>query len=308
MLDWHVVLAGLIVGLIVGATGMGGGALMTPILILLFKVQPLAAVSSDLVASMIMKPFGAAVHFRRGTVKPEVVRWLVVGSVPGAFGGVFAARLLGQGSVLQYRLKLLLGLALVMAAATMLTRGALQVRRGGLNDNQPAARAAALFVRYRAPLTALAGAVGGVVVGLTSVGSGSLIIIMLMLLYPMLRGSELVGTDLVQAIPLVTAAAVGHLLFGDFRVALTASIVIGGIPGVYIGARFSSRASDRVVRPVLAATLAASGLKLLPIKIGDLALIALVATVACAMAYVTPSAARTTGRVMAPLPAEAKAG
>src|SRR5256886_7571896 len=106
--DPLIVVTGVFVGFTVGLTGMGGGALMTPILILLFKVQPLAAVSSDLVASMIMKPFGAAVHFRRGTVKPEVVRWLVVGSVPGAFGGVFAARLLGQGPVLQYRLKVLL--------------------------------------------------------------------------------------------------------------------------------------------------------------------------------------------------------
>ena len=117
--------------------------------------------------------------------------------------------------------------------------------------------------RARPLPTVVIGVVGGLVVGMTSVGSGSLMIVMLLLLYPMLRSSELVGTDLVQAIPLVASAALGHLLFGDFQLDLTVSLLVGSIPGVYLGARLSSRANDVVIRPALALVLVASGLKLL---------------------------------------------
>ena len=121
----------------------------------------------------------------------------------------------------------------------------------------------------------LVGVVGGLVVGMTSVGSGSLMIVMLLLLYPMLRSSELVGTDLVQAIPLVASAAVGHLLFGDFQLDLTASLLVGSLPGVYLGAKLSSRA-NAVIRPALALVLIASGLKLLGVDNLQLGLLVLV--------------------------------
>jgi len=121
----------------------------------------------------------------------------------------------------------------------------------------------------------LIGVVGGLVVGMTSVGSGSLVIVLLLLLYPMLRSSELVGTDLVQAIPLVAAAAAGHLLFGDFELDLTASLLAGSIPGVYLGARLSSRANDAVIRPTLAVVLVASGLKLLGVTNLEMAMLML---------------------------------
>jgi Sulfite exporter TauE/SafE len=121
----------------------------------------------------------------------------------------------------------------------------------------------------------LIGVVGGLVVGMTSVGSGSLMIVLLLLLYPMLRSSELVGTDLVQAVPLVASAAVGHLLFGDFKLDLTLSLLVGSIPGVYLGARLSSRANDVVIRPALALVLVASGLKLLGVDNLQLGLLVL---------------------------------
>jgi hypothetical protein len=123
--------------------------------------------------------------------------------------------------------------------------------------------------------TLAVGLVGGLLVGLTSVGSGSIVIVCLMLLYPMLRGSQLVGTDLVQAIPLVTAAAVAHIIVGDFQLGLTASILIGSIPAVYVGARMSSRAPDGVIRPVLVFVLTASALKLLGVPTGVLGLVLL---------------------------------
>ncbi len=277
--DLFVTLAGFIVGVIVGMTGMGGGALMTPILVLLFKVQPLAAISSDLVASMLMKPVGGAVHLRRGTVKRELVGWLTLGSVPAAFTGVFVVRLLGNGVQLQQRLKVTLGAVLLVAAVAIVLKGYLQARRIQVDGSRLLTRAQAVPLKVRKIATLLVGVIGGLVVGMTSVGSGSLIIVALMLVYPMLSGSVLVGTDLVQAVPLVTAAAVAHILFGDFKLGLTTSILIGSIPGVYIGAKLSSRAPDWIVRPALVLVLLASGLKLLNVANAELGLILLAAVV-----------------------------
>ena len=249
-------LAGLGVGFVVGLTGRGGGALMTPLLVLLFKVQPLAAVSSDLVASFVMKPIGAGVHLKRGTVNLQLVKWLVLGSVPTAFCGALILDNLGDGDVVQDRTKLLLGCALLLAATSMVLRR--RFTRNGID-----VRGDDVLLTVKPLPTFLIGLAGGLIVGLSSVGSGSLMIVMLLALYPTLTASELVGTDLVQAIPLVGAAALGHLLFGDFRLGLTGSLLIGAVPGVYVGAHVSSRAPDRLIRPVLVVVLAASGLKLL---------------------------------------------
>ena len=275
-IDPYVAAAGLLVGFTVGLTGMGGGALMTPLLVLVFKVQPLAAVSSDLVAAVIMKPVGGGVHLRRGTVNFALVRWLVVGSVPAAFAGVLVLRQLGDGTVVQGRIKQVLGVALLLAASSIAAKAMLQVRTARREALGMAGGGSATRPFQLRPLpTVVIGVVGGLVVGMTSVGSGSLMIVMLLLLYPMLRSSELVGTDLVQAIPLVASAAVGHLLFGDFQLGLTASLLVGSIPGVYLGARLSSRANDAVIRPALALVLVASGLKLLGVDNLQLALVVL---------------------------------
>jgi uncharacterized protein len=269
-IDLYVTLAGLIVGFTVGLTGMGGGALMTPILVLLFKVEPLAAVSSDLVAAMVMKPVGGGVHARRGTVNWPLVRWLSIGSIPSAFLGVFVLKRLGNGPVIQDRLKLGLGIALLVAAASIVVKILIQLIQDRRRDALMASgRRVEVrpFDLKRAP-TLVIGAVGGLVVGMTSVGSGSLIIVSLLLLYPMLTIRELVGTDLVQAIPLVASAAIGHILFGDFQLSLTTSVLLGSIPGVYLGARLSSRAKDAVIRPALILVLFASGLKLMGVGTG----------------------------------------
>jgi uncharacterized protein len=249
-----IAIAGLIVGFVVGMTGMGGGALMTPILVLVFGVQPLAAVSSDLVASFVMKPVGSLVHIRKRTVNWDLVRWLMVGSIPAAFSGVLVLRALGRGLALQQDVQLALGGALCLAAGAIIIRDLLERRRAGEVEGP---------LRVRRLPTIAIGALGGLIVGITSVGSGSLIIALLLVLYPTLQGRRLVGTDLVQAVPLVGAAALAHVLFGDFRMALTLSLLVGSIPGVYLGARLSSSVPDTVIKPVLFVVLLASALKLL---------------------------------------------
>jgi uncharacterized protein len=258
-IDPMIALAGLIVGFVVGLTGMGGGALMTPILVIIFRVHPLAAIGSDLLASLFMKPVGAAVHWRRGNVEKGIVKWLLVGSIPTAFAGVFVIRLFGAGQSLQSKVQLLLGAALVLASVGIVGKSYLDARRQRAFDS----RAASAPVKSRPAATILVGAVVGLIVGMTSVGSGSLMIVLLMLVHPMLSSRRLVGTDLVQAVPLVGAAALGHVLIGDFKLSLTLSILLGSIPGVYVGSRLSASAPDIAVRPILVFVLVASALKLL---------------------------------------------
>ena len=252
-MDPILTLAGLGVGIVVGLTGMGGGALMTPVLVLFFGVPPLAAVSSDLAASAVMKPFGGWVHARRGTVNWALVGWLCAGSVPSAFCGVLLLRAIGEEGAVQQLIQYALGVALLLAATGLAVKA--YGRRGRAGG--PAGP-----LRIRPAATMLLGAVGGLVVGLTSVGSGSLIIVVLLGLYPTLRANDIVGTDLVQAVPLVMAAALGHAIFGDLRLDLAGAVLIGSIPGVLIGARLSSRAPARLVQTALIVVLLASALKL----------------------------------------------
>ncbi|MGI8879699.1 MAG: sulfite exporter TauE/SafE family protein [Jatrophihabitans sp.] len=269
-LDLAVVAGGCAVGFVVGITGMGGGALMTPMLVFFFNVNPLTAVSSDLVASLFMKPVGGFVHLRHGTVHRDLVKYLSLGSVPAAFLGVLLLKLLGRiGPGVNSVVTVGLGVALLLAVATMLLKGLFEVRRHaaavreGTSRKDRADRFAA-----RPALTIAIGALGGLVVGMTSVGSGSLIIVALLLAYPMLNARELVGTDLVQAVPLVASAALGHVLFGHVAFGLTVSLIVGAVPGAFIGARVSSRAPQMVVRRMIAVVLLASGLKLLGVPTG----------------------------------------
>lgn len=264
-MNWTLAAAALGIGIVVGLTGMGGGALMTPVLVLFFNVPPLAAVSSDLVASAVMKPVGSVVHIRKGTVRWDLVRWLCLGSVPAAFAGVLIARALGHGSNVENVISKALGIALVIAAAGLFARAYLRLaerarHRDGRRDVDPAGPP---DVVVKILPTVLIGVVGGVVVGMTSVGSGSLIIIALMLAYPTLRASELVGTDLVQAVPLVASAALGHIIFGDLQLNVTGALLVGSIPGAFIGAQLSSRLPGALIRRALAFVLLASALKLL---------------------------------------------
>ncbi|HTW20579.1 MAG TPA: sulfite exporter TauE/SafE family protein [Mycobacteriales bacterium] len=253
--DPYIVLGSAIVGLLVGMTGAGGGALMTPMLILLFNVEPLKAISSDLVAAVVMRPLGAAVHYRKGTVNMKLVALMSSGSVPMAFLGAFILHELGNSSNAQTNIERILGAALLVGAAAMVLRFVLdrrsgQQRQGVVSD-----------IIVHPARTVLIGMIGGLVVGMTSVGSGSLMIVLLLFLYPMLGANQLVGTDLTQALPLTTAAALGALAFGHVEFAVTTSLIIGSVPAVLVGSVLSSRAPDRYIRPAITFVIFASGLK-----------------------------------------------
>jgi uncharacterized protein len=254
-IDPYLVLGAAIVGLLVGMTGAGGGALMTPMLIVLFGVTPIAAISSDLVASVVMRPIGAGVHMRARTVNFGLVKWLALGSVPAALAGTYILHLLGNSAHATKQVELVLGVALLIGASAMALRYALDRRSGA----QRAAGVHELVVRP--PITVAIGIIGGLVVGLTSVGSGSLMIVLLLFAYPMIGANQLVGTDLTQAVPLTLAAAIGALLFGHVEFGVTGSLIIGAVPGVLVGSLLSSTIPDRYVRPVIGLVIFASGLK-----------------------------------------------
>ena len=254
-IDPYIVLGSAVVGLLVGMTGAGGGALMTPMLILVFGVKPSAAISSDLVAAVLMRPVGAAVHLRRGTVNRSLVGWLVLGSVPMAFLGAYLLHLLGDAKSAQQHIETALGIALLVGAAAMVLRSLLDRRSGG-------ERSAAVHDIVPRPLRTIGiGMIGGVVVGMTSVGSGSLMIVMLLFLYPMIGAKQLVGTDLTQAVPLTVAAALGALAFGHVAFGVTLSLILGSVPAVFVGSMLSSTVPDRYIRPVITFVVTASGLK-----------------------------------------------
>jgi uncharacterized membrane protein YfcA len=254
-IDPYIVLGSAIIGLLVGMTGAGGGALMTPMLILLFGVTPSTAISSDLVAAVVMRPIGAAVHLRAGTVNLRLVRWMVLGSVPCAFLGAYLLHVMGGAKAAQKNIEVALGVALLVGACAMVLRFALD-RRGRQ------ARALGVHEVVPRPLPTVAiGALGGIIVGMTSVGSGSLMIVMLLFVYPLIGANQLVGTDLTQAVPLTAAAALGALAFGHIELSVTGSLILGSVPAVFVGSLLSSTVPDRFIRPVISFVIFASGLK-----------------------------------------------
>lgn len=284
-------LGSFLVAIMVGLTGMGGGALLTPMLMLVFGVPPLAAVSSDLVVSAITKPIGALVHLRRGTVNLRLAGWLSIGSVPSAFLGGLLGWWLGPGSTTQTVTARATGVVLIIAAAGVTARTvvlpALRRRRNRsapgtapaatagsqppASQHRPARVPGSREVRGRPSdsivirkiPTVLIGIIVGLAVGVTSTGSGTLVIAALAVLYPALPAGRLVGTDLAQAVPMVLAAALAHIVAGDVQMSVTTPLLIGGIPGVIIGSLLASRAPGGLLRPVLGVVVLASGLSLL---------------------------------------------
>lgn len=245
------------VGIVVGLTGMGGGALMTPALIFL-GVNPAAAVANDLVAASVNKSVGAAVHWRGGSPNLKLAGLLMAGSIPFALAGGFIVKAVGDEEARTDFLTTAIGCALLLAASSYALRMYLQLRyvTGGnlLREEQPPVRVVPTLV---------VGAVGGLLVGITSVGSGSLIMVSLLLLYPTLSAVRLVGTDLVQAVPLVLAAAIGHVVTEGVTWAVLIPLILGGTPGTFFGARMARWVSQSVIRRGIVLVLTLTGLKML---------------------------------------------
>jgi uncharacterized membrane protein YfcA len=242
----------------VGLTGMGGGALMTPALIFLGVGDAATVVTADLTAAAVYKTGGAIVHKREGSPHMRLALWLVVGSVPMALLGPHLISWVAPPGELDRTLTLCIGFALLFAATTYALRLYLNLRRmrTGLqaNDHDPVVR----------PLpTVLIGALGGLLVGITSVGSGSVIMIALLMLYPGLSAVRLVGTDLVQAVPLVLAAAVSNIALHGLDWAVLVPLVIGSVPGTILGARIAPSVPQSIVRRGIVVVLTMSGVALL---------------------------------------------
>lgn len=247
--------AGLLVGIMVGLTGVGGGALMTPLLVLVFGVNPKTAVGTDLLFAALTKMVGSTVHGWRATVDWRIFRRLAVGSLPGAALAVTALQAFGEiGNGAEHLIVLFLGAMLVMTsfAAFFQRRLMMFARRRERPDDRHALM----------PTVAL-GLFIGVAVSVSSVGAGAIGVTALLILYPHLRLSGIIGTDIVHAVPLALVAGFGHWLYGDVDPGLLVSLLVGSVPGVIAGSLLSSHAPDRLLRPALAAVLLLSGLKML---------------------------------------------
>lgn len=249
------VLSGFVVGLLVGLTGVGGGSLMTPLLILLFGTPATTAVGTDLLYAAATKSVGSIAHARKQTVDWRITGLLASGSLPGAVLTVFVLYLLGvTGDTSPRLITVTLGIALFLSAAAVVARPL--IRR--FSDRHAGERR-----HLTAPLTVSAGFALGVLVTISSVGAGALGMTLLVMLYPGVRLVRLIGTDIAHAVPLTLVAGLGHWLLGAINWGLLLSLLVGSVPGIVLGSNLSSRLPERVLRPILATILVIVGVKLL---------------------------------------------
>jgi uncharacterized membrane protein YfcA len=252
-------LAGLLVGVMVGATGVGGGSLMTPLLVLLFGIAPHTAIGTDLIYASLTKMFGVSVHSFQRRVDWQIFRRLSMGSLPVAVATLIVLRTTGSQGLKEGVILIVLGAVLLLTALAMVVMPVLLRRLG-----QRSARFPDRYAMFQSPLTVLAGAVLGLLVTLTSIGAGSLAVIVLLLLYPVrLTPAKLVATDLAHAIPLALVAGAGHIMLGNVDFTLLGQLLLGSIPGVWLGAHFGGKLPDRVLRVAIAVVLGAVGLRLI---------------------------------------------
>jgi uncharacterized membrane protein YfcA len=248
-------LSGFVVGLLVGLTGVGGGALMTPLLILLFGVHPATAVGTDLLYASITKSAGVAVHGWNRTVDWRVTGRLALGSIPATVLTLSALHVVGGAERFSALLSTMLGVALLLTASVVLLHQKI-LRLAGAHRGD-------LKPRRVAILTVATGAALGALVSLSSVGAGAVGASAIILLYPQLSMARIVGSDIAHAVPLTLVAGLGYWLMGSVDWLLLVSLILGSVPGIVVGSHMSARVPDRILRPILAAALAAVGSKLI---------------------------------------------
>lgn len=254
-IDWMYSVSGFLVGVLVGLTGVGGGSLMTPLLVLVFGIAPATAVGTDLLYAAITKSGGVVVHGLNKTIDWRIVRRLATGSIPATTATIGLLAYLGvKGHAQHGIISTMLGIALVLTALCLVFRKILLERLApameSVSDDQ------------RAALTVLLGLFLGVFVSISSVGAGAIGVTILLTLYPRAPMVRIVGADIAHAVPLTLIAGMGHWYLGSVNWPVLLSLIIGSLPGIAIGSQLASRAPDKVLRPLIATTLAIVGLRL----------------------------------------------
>ena len=243
-MDWLYPLSGFVVGAIVGLTGMGGGSLMTPLLILLFGLHPLTAVGTDLLYAAVTKTAGTAIHSKKGNVDWRVAGLLAAGSVPATVLTIWVlSRVPKQSPTTATIISMSMGVVLIIAAVAIFFRRRIRDYALARADNPTR-------TRYSGPITVVFGAVLGVLVSLCSVGAGALGVAVLFFLYPRLPPVRIVGSDLAHAVPLTLVAGLGHWLIGSVNWYIVGALLLGSLPGISIGSHVEARISDRFLLPV----------------------------------------------------------
>ena len=258
-MDWLYTFSGFIVGFVVGVTGVGGGSLMTPVLVLMFGIAPATAVGTDLLYASLTKMGGSWVHGRRGTVDWKVVKLLAMGSLPAA---LLSMALLHYLALDEKHLKSLitsvLSVALLLTAAALLFKPYL-IKLG----RRPDGVMFELHAHHLTGATIFTGAILGVLVTISSVGAGALGVVVLLFLYPRAPMAKIVGTDIAHAVPLTLIAGLGHAALGTVNYGLLGSLLLGSLPGIYLGSHLGIKIPDHVLRPILATMLTTIGVKLM---------------------------------------------
>lgn len=258
-MDFAYSIAGAFVGFLVGLTGVGGGSLMAPLLIIFFGFNPAVAVGTDLWFAAITKTVGGAIHHKLGSPDWAIVRRLALGSIPAAILTLIWLDMFSGGRLESKLLMVLLGAALLVTSVLMLAKHRITAPMKKFHHKvNPQVR------QKQWLLTLLGGAVVGMLVTLTSVGAGALVAVLLALLYPLRLGTKtIVGTDIIHAVPLTLVAAIGHSWLGNVDVWLLASLLLGSLPGIIVGSLVAGRVNDNIVRYALSGMLAVSAIKMI---------------------------------------------
>ncbi len=257
-MDIAFIIIGFLVGFVVGLTGVGGGSLMTPILVLGFSISPAIAVGTDLLYAAITKSTGIFVHHARNTIDWNIVKLLSVGSIPATCLSIFILKhMLASGIDYEQLITTTLSFALILTSLVLLFKSQIQK----LSQNERLSGIKALHRQLRKPLTIFSGALIGFLVTISSVGAGALGAAILFFLYPRMRAISIVGTDLAHAVPITAIAGLGHAHLGTVDYLLLGSLLIGSIPGIYLGSNLGSYLPERIMRPALATMLFMIGIR-----------------------------------------------
>jgi len=254
-MDWIAILSGFGVGAIVGMTGVGGGSLMTPLLLTVFRLNPAVAIGTDLWFAAITKSAGSLAHHDAGHVDWRITRWLLAGSIPASLATIALMHSTGITKTWASALTFSLGIALLLTAVTVAYKQVWQAIGLRLERWLPESR--------KTSLTVLCGLILGVLVSLSSIGAGAIGATMIMLLYPRLGSHRIVGTDIAHAVPLTLVAGIGHATLGHVDWLLLGALLFGSIPGIWLGARLTRRMPERLVRALLCLSLVTAGLKVI---------------------------------------------